>query len=833
MRYLKPDTGHRAAWRRRTRSVAGLALLAVVVACGDNPGGPRRPKTGSLAIALDGLPQGVSASVVVTGPGGYSRQIISASTLPALVPGEYIVTASTVITRLSTFEPTVTMQTITVGAADTAATAHVLYTVTTGSMEVLLAGVPTGAVPKVTVSGPDGFRDSVSASDSLGNLKPGLYVVSSGELFVGPNIYSPWLPSFVVAVAASVQPTAAVMVYALASGSLSINVNGLPTGVAAAVSISGPSDYQRNVATSITIEGLRQGRYMVSSAGIASNGNTYTPAQLTLTATVAPGETSSANVNYALSNQPPGLNLLIDAIQVQQVVQAYGGTVPLIGGRDALLRVFAKASATNTLSPDVRVRFYDGGTLVSTATIPAPSVGVPTVIDEGSLTSSWNYPIPASLMRPGLRILADIDPGNAVAESIESDNTYPSSGSSLALDVRQTSPIALRLVPVAQSINSLVGNIGPANVDPFTDVLKRIFPINTLNVELHPTFSTNAPALQPNDANGAWLQILNEINALRAADGSAAQYYGVVKTSYLTGIIGIGFVPGGAAIGWDVMPNAAETIAHELGHNFRRFHSPCGVTNGNDSQYPYAGGTIGVFGYDFGAGILRDPTATDIMGYCTNRWISDYTYVGILNYRASQSSTFTLGATGAGAPRPGLLIWGRISGGRLILEPTFEVVAPPRLPARLGNNQLELLGSAGELLIALSFDGERVADGTDPAAEHFAYVVPLDALRNKALARLRLSAPSRRTELSAPTITERYDVAASRVSAREVRLSWKDQAGRGLLVRDVRSGAILSFARGGIGIVRTPESQLDITLSDGVRSVLQRVSVSPRSSPRK
>jgi hypothetical protein len=57
-----------------------------------------------------------------------------------------------------------------------------------------------------------------------------------------------------------------------------------------------------------------------------------------------------------------------------------------------------------------------------------------------------------------------------------------------------------------------------------------------------------------------------------------------------------------------------------------------GTISGIDANYPCAGGSIGSWGYDSRKTSLDDPTKyTDIMGYCNSKWISDYTYQGLVN----------------------------------------------------------------------------------------------------------------------------------------------------------------------------------------------------------
>ncbi|MDP1859052.1 MAG: hypothetical protein Q8K82_10290, partial [Gemmatimonadaceae bacterium] len=276
--------------------------------------------------------------------------------------------------------------------------------------------------------------------------------------------------------------------------------------------------------------------------------------------------------------------------------------------------------------------------------------------------------------------------------------------------------------------------------------------------------------------------------------------------------------------------SADGVMAHEVGHNFGRFHAPSCGAGGPDPSYPYAEGKIGVNGYNIATSALKAPTATyDLMGYCNNPvWISDYTYTAVLNYRATNSFT-TAAALRGNYARPGLLVWGRVQNGQLILEPTFEVVAAPALPQRSGRYRIQGFGSLGATLFDFSFNGEQVADHPGGNTEHFAFVVPMDAMQGTQPTRLRLSSASRQTELrsTASGLTANDAPVAERLGTNTVRVTWRDAATRGVLVRDARSGQILAFARGGQATIFTRESALDLTTSDGVRSTRQRVTVAP------
>ena len=100
-----------------------LFFLAVgLVACGT----PEAP-TGTLSIAITGLPTGAAAAVQVTGPGGYAETVPTTRVLTGLTPGTYDLAAATVDDGHpivpAVFEPTVVTSTVDVAANGTAVAA--------------------------------------------------------------------------------------------------------------------------------------------------------------------------------------------------------------------------------------------------------------------------------------------------------------------------------------------------------------------------------------------------------------------------------------------------------------------------------------------------------------------------------------------------------------------------------------------------------------------------------------------------------------------------------------------------------------------------------------
>lgn len=780
--------------------------------------------SGGLNVAVVGLPQSVPASITITGPAGYSITIATTSTLTGLQAGSYTIVASNATAGSHIYAPTPSTQTVTVQAGATTSASNVTYALASGSIALTINGIAP-VLANVTVTGPAGYTHNMPATGLLVGLTPGIYTIGAAAVTSGASSYAPSPASQSVTVVASLNAVSATVNYVVASGSLALSVTGLPNGVNGSVTVTGPGGYSQHATGSQTFIALVGGTYTVA-AGVVTNGPTsYTPLPLTQNINVIAGMSVNASVTYSAVGA--GLNLLIDGAYITQSVQSYTGTVPLVANRDGFLRVFVKATQSNSVAPAVRARFYNGATLVSTISINAPGPSVPTTIDQSIMAASWNAPVPMAVLQPGISMLIDVDPTNTVTESSDSDNSFPVSGTAQALNIQSVSPFQIRMVPVTQSVNGLTGNVSSGNKDQFLSLLAKLYPVATVDVDVRAAYTTSAPALDAIDASGAWTQILSEINALRTADVSTRYYYGVVKVGYGSGIAGLGYVPGRAAIGWDNLPTGTTVLTHEVGHNFGRFHAPCGGPSGVDGSYPYAGGAIGVYGYDVPLAALKVPTQPDIMGYCSNAWISDYNYNAILSYR--QLNPFV--GTSADAARPGLLVWGRIVHGQVILEPAYEIVARPSLPAATGLHQLELAGENGESLLSLSFDGEHIAD-SPTNDETFAFVVPMEMLRGRRLARLQVTSGGRTQEarepagVRRPLVREPADLPrVTRTARGAVRINWSDTEVQGVLVRDARTGDILSFAHGGDAIVRTNATDLELTISNGVRSERHRVVV--------
>ncbi|HZJ00816.1 MAG TPA: hypothetical protein VFD22_09145, partial [Gemmatimonadaceae bacterium] len=372
------------------------------------------------------------------------------------------------------------------------------------------------------------------------------------------------------------------------------------------------------------------------------------------------------------------------------------------------------------------------------------------------------------------------------------------------------------------------GNVTNARLSELISLTQRMHPLLTITADVRIPYSTTLQ-LSRGDSNNAWSNILNEINVLRVSEGTGRQYVGVLRDNGAgSGIAGIGYRPGRSILSLDEN-YASEIVAHELGHNWNRPHSPCGGPAGVDPSYPYPEGNIGVYGYDPLSGFIQTPDVPDVMSYCRlninfnlnvpRRWISDYTYTMVMNYRA----VFPDAPTTNSALQDCLIVWGRVTNGKVILEPSFTTMTVPSLPRGRGALTLSGRNASGSILYSLSFDASPVADL--PSTEgHFAFAIPVSSVPVSQISRFELAAPGR-----APSVQEmRSDNTAPSIRASQARsgftrIQWDAAKNPLIVMRDPVTREILSLARSGDAVVRTSGKAFEVIASNGVRSARAQI----------
>lgn len=365
--------------------------------------------------------------------------------------------------------------------------------------------------------------------------------------------------------------------------------------------------------------------------------------------TTLPGTTTTTTEPVLQLVDAPGV--AIGQIAIYQGVKAVlmengapaSNTVPIVAGRDALLRVFLALDGNYDGQP-VTARLHIEGAPAPIEYV-GPISGAP---KDSTLNSTLNFDIPGSILPTGANFRVEILQTDA-GKGPNPGARYPAEG--FAQTGAKTSGQTLKIVLVPVRYGGDGSNRLPDTsaqmVQGYKDLFYAMYPVPEIDITVRNPVNYNGDV----SANGSgWDDLLGYIGQVRANDNapSDAYYYGIFEPAnslngycnngcvlglgnigsvgdpYSRAAIGLGFSDDGGITAW-------ETAVHEVGHNHGRYHSPCGQVSDVEPGYPYSGGKIGVWGYNLVSKKLYTTSHGDVMGYCTPMWISDFTYKAFFN----------------------------------------------------------------------------------------------------------------------------------------------------------------------------------------------------------
>src|SRR5205085_6219038 len=109
-------------------------------------------------------------------------------------------------------------------------------------------------------------------------------------------------------------------------------------------------------------------------------------------------------------------------LEITQAVQTTSNSVPLVDGRPAIVRVYAKYTGTTVPgSVTVSLTGSRGGVALPPVTLGPQAVSA--APSRAIYSSSFNLPLPSSWLSGTVAVTATVDSDGAIAESDETNNT--------------------------------------------------------------------------------------------------------------------------------------------------------------------------------------------------------------------------------------------------------------------------------------------------------------------------------------------------------------------------------------------------------------------------
>jgi hypothetical protein len=486
----------------------------------------------------------------------------------------------------------------------------------------------------------------------------------------------------------------------------------------------------------------------------------------------------------------PMINMSGSWLEVTQGIQDLFNSVSLIQDRRTFVRFYANADATPVAGVTAYLYATDsGGNIIAGPLTPVNPVGQQITVKplpwRPDLNDTFLFELPWDWLHGTLYLKAVVNPNHVPLEPNYADNTTTVAGPFAF----QPSPrLVVQFVAFGYVLNNQT--YYPRFIEDIVQTyswIRRAYPL----ASTPGLFGDPTPGFRPNlwfvgddglgsrvNQTAAECQKMeakyrslcasaytnNLLNALRAENGVPDNIfmYGLISDAagsfprgQASGNVSSGPV-GSGNWGWDFDGSYADWYAgHEIGHTLGRGHpfpgskqddNVCGQDSG-DNNYPYVDSQIGantgsLEGFDVGDPGLNPkltlniyPSATwqggawhDVMSYCGNQWISDYTYEGMYSFMITHPPLVErMASAGFAMPRIAgdyLSVYGTIfpSSTTAILDRVRHLTDVANIPAITpGDYSIRLVGTGGTLA-DYAFTPE-VVPGSDGSMYSFGQVV--------------------------------------------------------------------------------------------------------------
>ncbi|MET0388568.1 MAG: zinc-dependent metalloprotease family protein [Polyangiales bacterium] len=311
--------------------------------------------------------------------------------------------------------------------------------------------------------------------------------------------------------------------------------------------------------------------------------------------------------------------------------------VDLIEGRKTLFRVSVKPG-TGFMPRELSARVVvKNGAAMPDQYFAKQRVSGASTDDETS--STFQVEVPADKIKADTTYSVELVECSEAVSGMMLPSRLPATGEA-PLDARKTGVLKIKIIPL--EANSRTPDTSPAALKVYTDYLEAMYPIEKAELTVGEPLEVAYPV--------RWNSVIDQIRQLRQRERPEADiyYYGMLRPTETLReycqrgcTAGVGYVGSVSQAQTRVSlglayadENSAGVMAHEIGHNHGRNHAPCAPGNqisGVDGEFPERTADTQVWGYDSREKTFFGPDSTkDIMGYCEPKWISAYTYQGLV-----------------------------------------------------------------------------------------------------------------------------------------------------------------------------------------------------------
>jgi hypothetical protein len=409
---------------------------------------------------------------------------------------------------------------------------------------------------------------------------------------------------------------------------------------------------------------------------------------------------------------PIVLDVQAFGVEAVQIVQDFNNSVPLVAGKQVLVRGYARIAANSNSAKPTRQptatlsMFRNGDGAGIYHPINQPTIGaVPAsqLLDyrsqptgEADTSASFDFIVPAEEVHSGtIRFTFQVNSSRSLIETGVGNPYANNTASTPVMSVVDTGVPKLICLPVQvdQRVYTLRtdppsfwNQIGRAtSLLPIPDIEVRTFglviqkPVARFGIPAVVYRSFDLPDNQAAAMN--WIRVAIALTGIYF-EGGDTHFLGMVDPGIEPGedgklFNGRGSRPGevllvrmegaNGANAWD-SPLGGRTVAHELGHNYGLTHVACNVSEDTNGEYPYSPCTISLtpntspaaaFGWDPRSGSFIDGgTVGDLMSYNSTRWLSPYSLNRLRGLVASENDArarrpFALANAGPAAAQAG------------------------------------------------------------------------------------------------------------------------------------------------------------------------------------